>query len=371
MVDYSKWKNIDISDDEDDTHPNIDTPSLFKWRHEARVQKMQEMEQKKQHFQKKKQELETTRKELEAKKSKGEDFSKLLEKVSLNESAIKAEEEELLKEERLAPWNVDTIGKPGFSKTVINATKPKDQKEMTDEEKTKQFQNFTRKYEKELKKFGMLRKYEDSKKFLQDHQELACEDTANYLTFWCIDLAIDDKFELMDHVAHQAIAVQFMLELAKQTDMDPRACSAAFFSKMAHVEQTEYKEAFETELRLFRLRIRKRAEQKIQEAMEEERKQRLGPGGLDPVEVFDTLPEALQNCFEAKDIPLLQKVISELPVEEATYHMKRCVDSGLWVPPEKSELEEEEAEGENEYATVVKEGEEAAPATTEAKTENA
>lgn len=25
-----------ISDDEDDTHPNVDTPSLFKWRHEAR-----------------------------------------------------------------------------------------------------------------------------------------------------------------------------------------------------------------------------------------------------------------------------------------------------------------------------------------------
>lgn len=30
MVDYSKWKNIEVSDDEDDTHPNIDTPSLFR-----------------------------------------------------------------------------------------------------------------------------------------------------------------------------------------------------------------------------------------------------------------------------------------------------------------------------------------------------
>ena len=36
-----------VSDDEDDTHPNIDTPSLFKWRHEARVQRMQEFEDKK------------------------------------------------------------------------------------------------------------------------------------------------------------------------------------------------------------------------------------------------------------------------------------------------------------------------------------
>ena len=28
-----------VSDDEDDTHPNVDTPSLFKWRHEARLER--------------------------------------------------------------------------------------------------------------------------------------------------------------------------------------------------------------------------------------------------------------------------------------------------------------------------------------------
>ena len=38
---------LQVSDDEDDTHPNIDTPSLFKWRHEARIQRMEELEQKK------------------------------------------------------------------------------------------------------------------------------------------------------------------------------------------------------------------------------------------------------------------------------------------------------------------------------------
>ena len=32
-------------------------------------------------------------------------------------------------------------------------------------------------------------------------------------------------------------------------------------------------------------RIRKRSAQKIAEAIEEERQERLGPGGLDPVEV--------------------------------------------------------------------------------------
>jgi hypothetical protein len=43
MVDFCMWDHIEVSDDEDDTHPNIDTPSLFKWRHEARVQRLEEM----------------------------------------------------------------------------------------------------------------------------------------------------------------------------------------------------------------------------------------------------------------------------------------------------------------------------------------
>lgn len=46
-IDYSKWKSIEVSDDEDDTHPNIDTPSLFRWRHQARLERMAEMKQKK------------------------------------------------------------------------------------------------------------------------------------------------------------------------------------------------------------------------------------------------------------------------------------------------------------------------------------
>lgn len=60
------------------------------------------------------------------------------------------------------------------------------------------------------------------------------------------------------------------------------------------VADAEYKTAFDDELRAFKERIRKRADEKLQEAIkeqeEEERKERLGPGGLDPVEVFESLP---------------------------------------------------------------------------------
>jgi cell division cycle protein 37 len=37
--DYSKWDKIELSDDEDDVHPNIDKDSWFRWKHQARVER--------------------------------------------------------------------------------------------------------------------------------------------------------------------------------------------------------------------------------------------------------------------------------------------------------------------------------------------
>lgn len=70
----------------------------------------------------------------------------------------------------------------------------------------------------------------------------------------------------MEHVAHQTICMQFILELAKQLDYDPRACVDAFFSKI-QVAEPEYKASFTDELEQFKERIRKRAAEKIEEAI--------------------------------------------------------------------------------------------------------
>lgn len=40
----------------------------------------------------------------------------------------------------------------------------------------------------------------------------------------------------------------------------------------------------------------------------------------------------MRECFENRDIPMLQQLLMKMNIEEAKYHMKRCVDSGLWVP---------------------------------------
>lgn len=357
-IDYSKWKNIEVSDDEDDTHPNIDTPSLFRWRHQARIEREEQARREKEEFDKTKRENEMKKEELRKKLREAElngsaDLQKLKleeEELQKQEDEFRRKEEELQKKERLTPWNVDTLSKDKFAKTIINKDPPKKSDEdLTEEERAERYRIFLEKNKSKIKHFGMLKHYDDSKRYLTENPDIVCEDTANYLVVWCIDLEIEDKHDLMEHVAHQCIVMQFILELSKTLKYDPRACVGPFFSKM-QMTNKEYKEGFYDELNSFKERIRKRAAEKIEAAMkeaeEEERQKRLGPGGLDPVEVFESLPDELKQCFESQNIELLQDTLLKMKKEDAEYHMDRCVKSGLWVPDAKSKQAANESEAE-------------------------
>ena len=91
------------------------------------------------------------------------------------------------------PWNVDTISKEGFAKTIINKkpTKPVED-DLTEDEKEEKMKEFFKQNESDLKKFGMLKRYNDSKEFLKNKPHLVCENTANFLVIWCIDLAMEE-----------------------------------------------------------------------------------------------------------------------------------------------------------------------------------
>ena len=317
---------------------------MFRWRHQARVERMEEQKIAKEKIESSKKQIEQKHKQLkekltsEAAVAEKENLEKELIKIEDEAKKIQLEEQELKKKEQLQPWNVDTLSQPKFSKTIINKKEEKKSyDEMTDEEKEQHMKQFVKDNEKLIKQFGMLRRFDDSKKFLMEHNLLVHEDTANYLVIWCINLEMEEKHELMTHVAHQCICMQYILELSKQLKTDPRACIAPFFERI-QVADIEYRKQFEDEIKAFIGRIERRAKEKIAEAIreqeeeeEKERQERLGPGGLDPAEVFETLPKELQDCFEQRDTDLLKQVIANMPEEQAKYHMKRCVDSGLWV----------------------------------------
>lgn len=348
-IDYSRWKDIEISDDEDDTHPNIDTPSLFRWRHQARVERMGEFEKKKSET---KEELSKSQSELQVLKNKLKASDKEVEKKKIEEdieklekqfSDWKSKEAELDKQEKLAPWNCDTICRDGFSKTTVN--KVAKAPDMTEEERMSESQKFMDAHKAEMEKFGFYRNWDDSKEYLLANSHLACEDTANYLTYWCVNLQMEEKNTLMKQVAHQTIVMQYILELSKTMEVPPIACVNSFFTRIQTCDE-KYMNGFHQELDAFISRIETRAKEKtdklIAEIEEEEKAKRMGPGGLDPQEVFAELPIELQNCFESKNIQALQDVLTAMPPDEAQVILRKCIDSGLWVPGP-NDLEEEGA----------------------------
>ena len=46
---------------------------------------------------------------------------------------------------------------------------------------------------------------------------------------------------------------------------------------------------------------------------------------------YNYLLQELRECFESQSIAKLHQVLNAMSKEDAEYHMKRCVDSGLWV----------------------------------------
>jgi cell division cycle protein 37 len=49
------------------------------------------------------------------------------------------------------------------------------------------------------------------------------------------------------------------------------------------------------------------------------------------LEVIETLPQEMVDAFESRDVEQLKEALSKMDPEEAARHMKRCIDSGLWV----------------------------------------
>lgn len=366
-IDYSKWKEIEVSDDEDDTHPNIDTPSLFRWRHQARLERMAEKKQKKEEIEKNKSTSNSKIEELE-KKLGSTDISeeervkleKELADIKEQEAKWIAKEKELEEQERLEPWNVDTIGHEAFSSSRINKVgEKKPPPKLSDEEDTKRMTNFFDQNESLIQEYGKLNSLEESEEFILEHPHLASEYTANYLTIDALNLAIDHKEAEMSNIARQCIIIQYLLELAKNMNAVPTNVNIikAFFKKFRSADP-QYLKLYTDEVAAFEERLIRRAKEKRDaalaeyEAEEKEKRIAAAPGGLDPQEVYESLPEEMRAAFDSQEVSKLQEVAMTMDREVFSYHFQRCIDSGLWVPGPSGDGEEKREEVEVEAATA-------------------
>ncbi|XP_072114061.1 hsp90 co-chaperone Cdc37-like 1 isoform X2 [Mobula birostris] len=236
------------------------------------------------------------------------------------EDEWRQKEEELIWNERMSSWNIDTVSK----ESVINkSTKCKE----VEEDKYGKNATFAQKYEQQIRHFGMLKRWIDSQRYLSDHPHLVCQETANYLVKWCFHLKEEEKQALMEQVAHQAVVMQFIIELGRSLQQDPRGCFRQFFEK-ARIAEEGYMDAFNAELAAFIQRVREFADTvPLQKAAQHQN--HLDAHGRCPVEVFESLPQELKWCFQLQDVHILQNVLSNMNPQVAEQYLQHYIDAGL------------------------------------------
>ncbi len=211
------------------------------------------------------------------------------------------------------------------------------------------YHEFTEKYADVVEEFMAISDLDRSKEFLlQKGDILLQENASNYLLLASLEDEMNGFHEKMKLVARQSQIISNIAELAKSLKRHPGNVIVPFFARL---EQKEMYDGFMEGVEAFIKRIEVRAVEKRKEIDAERarearergatgedavdvsslpREERLGPGGLDPLEVFESLPESMQEAFESREKEKLQEALLAMPPEEAEYHMKRCIDAGLW-----------------------------------------
>ncbi|CAN0015668.1 unnamed protein product, partial [Ectocarpus fasciculatus] len=416
--DYSKWDNIELSDDESDLHPNIDKESWFRMKHRSRLEREEKEDAEKQvllqHLEQENARLSVITAKLASLEAgtagEGAEFEDV--------EALQFEAEELTKKisaqtariadiDQKRSWSVDEICKVKEEKSIVNSMqasslKAEDYKpsgatervaaqtadtppappvaaaapstkatpapaaahaasaaaaaaaapsssnavvsmgpaepgsgvssSQRDRLAVMSYNDFAIEHEQVLEHYSEVASLEDSKAYLFKKCDIILHEHAqNYLLLSCLEDEMNQKHKRCKLVCRQSQIVSHIVELATSMKRDPREVVLPFFKRL---EEKEHLDAFNSAVKDFHERIKKRAVEKRKEMDEEEARERRAqnPHGLDPMEVFHSLPESMRAAFESQDIGQLQAVLAGMEPKEAKKWMKLCADSGLWVP---------------------------------------
>lgn len=377
--DMSKWDNIDISDDEKTFHPNIENNFNVKINRTVRDRKDQEDAEK----------IEKLQKEGTPEAMREIEKMERNKKWHVGNICHTAHERTIINE---------------YSE---EDKKPMQMPQEENEEHLKGFHEWKDKHKDILEAFiAAGGNQTTSQKILKEHGALLLStgETKNYAMTYCmlecLEAFVQDKEAYAKKCAHQSQMLQHIIELAGTFHRPPRDLVVRWFEKIGQKEQA--KDVYEADVKTFlekvkvmaaekKERLAKEAEEEAAAAAEEAKKaeeagtkwvmknkygqddpdveidesqepqplikvmhqipkeQRLAcaPGGLDPVEVFESLPKVMQEAFESQDVQRLVGLQKELPIDVFGYHMSRCVKAGLWQQPnDDGEDDGDEDEGE-------------------------
>lgn len=318
--DYAKWDRLEISDDEETFHPNLDTGLNIRVNRITRDRKEEE--------------IDTQKAELE--------------KSGQNDKAAKLESKR--------PLHVGNICHVAEERTIIQSgdgsrvdrTKKGEESFSVDE-----YDMFKTDHKRLLDAFENAG-WEESREMLINHGDVLMADYANnYYMLSTLEEEMKGNKGRVQKLGRQGQIISQIFQLAEPMKRPPRDLVPRFFQKFEHDAS---RAAFQEGVDHFLKQIAKRALDKKKEQEEEKREaeaaaaaqedlqpvslveamytmskeERMGPGGLDPVEVFESLPEEMQGCFKSGDTEMLKKVAMEMNPKDFEHHFQRCIDAGLW-----------------------------------------
>ena len=345
--DYSKWDKLELSDDEDD-HPGakfIEENTLRRIKRESHERQEAERAAKVAEL-KKTIEVETEKlnKLTSSTAGEGEGEGRDAEKVTIL-GAIAAARAEIEKEERERKFNADEMCYVASERSLVGAQCKPDASADSDLD----YEAYAKKHGDELEALAKTSfsapGLEDMAEFFKTRTHLLTEHSMGWMLLRCLRMEMQGDTGGMMRAAKTGYALKSILDFAEAGKKPMKDAARPFFNRLAEEPRvfSEYTAAYEDYCAKLRERAvaKKREEEEARagSSPEEEptaleeipREQRLGPGGLDPVEVFESLPEAMRDAFESGSVDALRDYVNALPMEEARTHMRRMVDSGLWV----------------------------------------
>lgn len=317
--DYAKWDRLEISDDEETFHPNLDKNLNIRVNRITRDRKEEE--------------IDTEKKEL-VERGELDKAEKLEKKRPLHQGNVCRVAEERTIISSADGTRKDRTVKDGESFSLDEYTQFK-------EDNKKILDDFTN------------ADWEQSREMLMKYGHVLMDDYANnYFMLTALEEEMAGNKDRVRKLGTQGQIISQIHQLAEPMKRPPRDLVPRFFEKF---ERDESRAAFQEGVDHFLVQLAKRAVDKkkeeaeraaaeTQEVPEEEmeavslveamykmtKEERMGPGGLDPVEIFESLPPEMQACFKSGDVEMLKQVAQDMPSADFEHHFQRCIDAGLW-----------------------------------------
>lgn len=319
--DYSKFDKIEDSDDEEAHHPNLDRGLNQRVIRISRDRKEDE--------------IDTQKSELEA--------------------AGRIEEAEKL--ERQRPLHVGNMGRVVEERTIINSAHGVQDRLVKDGEEfpIDDLEGFTKDNEALLKEF-IEADWDQSRELCVKHGDaLTGECVDGWFLLQALEQADKGKDKQVEKIVTQGQIPSQIRQLASAMKRPPRDLVHRFFDRMQTEEgKKAFKDGVDNMYKHIQARAKARKEEKLkaQEAklmssdsdaarsakplveimydMQPAARKSLAPKGIDPVKVYEALPEPMKLAFKDSSVDLLKEAAEKMEVEVFEREFKKCIDSGLW-----------------------------------------